>query len=583
MIDLVKEILEIIRRSGSRLKPGLIFIIVSGTILESLSIGLVVPAVLLLSKGNTAYIKPLFLVFTAVTGLQTYWAFLICALSVIVLFYLFKTLFIAFVNTRQNKFIFRLEVTISDKLLKTYLERPYAYHLHKNSAQLTKNIYYDVKQLCNTVNQALNLFSEGLVSALLILLLVYFQPGATLSAIALLGLVGFTFIRAVRKKLTRWAADRQKRDGERIKVLSNTLTNVKDIKLYGRYAEFYKANDEKSVPGAYATMKHANLQKLPTVWLEFIAVFSLIILIGVMIFRGNTLVSIIPMLTLFAAAMFRILPSMNRISSAYQIIKLYMPVIHSVHDELNMSTGISDQNNAVKHPLIFESKIELKNISFGYVSSQAPLFTGLSLTINKGSYVGLIGQSGAGKSTLIDIVIGLLTPQAGSVEIDGQNIDHNLRSWQDQIGYVAQTINLMDDTIGNNIAFGIAKDDIDMQLLQQAIADAQLDDFINNLPDGLETMVGERGVRLSGGQRQRIGIARALYNNPSVLVLDEATNSLDPKTEAEIMKSIKLLKAKKTILFVTHKNALLKDCDVVYEMKNRTLVSASMDFGLMHE
>ncbi len=572
MEKLIKETLSIIHKSGSKIKPAFLLSMLLGTVLESLSVGLIVPVIIILSKGVNIYTKPTFIFFTQITGSNNYWEFLIVALLLIVLFYLFKTFFITFVNKQHNKFIFSLEVEISEKLLRLYLNQPYPVYLKTNSAQLTKNVYFEVKQLSNTISQALTLTSEILVITLLGGILLIFQPQITIAVIFFVGIMIFLFIRYVRKQIKSWAADRLKNDGDRVKIISDAFNNIKDVKLYGRQNYFNNKYQHKSDLSVYASMKYANFLKLPSVWLEFIAVFSLISLIGIMLFRNYSWASIIPSLGLFAAVMFRVLPSLNRISSAYQTIRFYTPVIHTVYNELNLLKETGIEGSVGGEAIIFSSNIKLKNISFNYEDSPNFIFKNLSLTIIKGAYVGLIGHSGSGKSTLVDIIIGLLTPIEGKVEIDGGNIFNNLRSWQDQIGYVSQTINLTDDTIGNNIAFGIANEHIDKNLLSKAIDDAQLADFINSLPAGINTPVGEKGVRLSGGQRQRIGIARALYHNPTVLVFDEATNALDTKTEAELMKSIKLLKTKKTIIFITHKNALLKDCDIVYEVEDGKLV-----------
>lgn len=569
MRKLVKDFFNIINKSGSKLKTSLILISLFGAIFDSLSVSLVVPAVIFLSKRSNQYATQFFKLFIQITHCSSYLLFILSVLILIVAVYLCKTVFISFVYSKQNEFVFDLEGKISTKLLNVYLYQPYAFHLEKNSAELSKNIYYEVKQLCYTFGQILTFLSESLIVLLITLILIYFQPNLTLLAILFVGIGGVIFVRFVRKKMKIWAAARVNNDADRVRILGDALNNIKDIKLYGRDEKFRDDYNNKSNLSVHASMMYATFQRLPALWLEFSAIFILIFFLGAVILSGGQLFTIIPLLTLFAAAMFRILPSLNRISSAYQTIKFFTPIIHSVNNELNLP-GIVE--NADFDKLSFLSKIELKNISYSYQNSQAILFKELSLVIKKGDYIGIIGQSGSGKSTLVDIVIGLLSPTKGIVEVDGVNIHNNLRQWQNHIGYVQQDINLIDDTIANNIAFGIKSSLIDSVLIKQAVIDAQLEEFINMLPLGLQTIVGEKGVRLSGGQKQRIAIARALYNNPLVLVFDEATSSLDTKTEAEIMNSIKLLKTNKTIIFVTHKKSLLNDCDYVYEMKMGVLI-----------
>ncbi len=565
----IKKIRFIIFQSGANSSFYLITGLVIGTILESLSIGLIMPLIILLSQRKEVYHIKILYSFINATGIS-YPTFVCYLLLGLLLIYLVKSLFITYLTKKQHQYIFNLEAKASERLFKSYLQRPYSFYLQHNSSELIKNVYFEIKQLGFTINQAFIFFSEGLILLLLLVVLIYFEPKVSLIAIIFLGLTILIFTRFLKHKIKLWGNSRKQFDNEKVKILSDALSNIKDIKLYGRFMEFYTSYKIKNQPSVHASMKHATFLKLPSVWLEFLAVMGIVSLIGALEIQGNEIITALPLLSLFTAAAFRILPSLNRISSAYQTIKFHIPVVDSVYDEMRSLPG--EMPDIKKSPFIFSDRIELKSVYFSYENTNQYALKNITLTIKKGDYIGLIGDSGSGKSTLIDIIIGLLKPTEGDLFIDGQELAGSYRNWQDQIGYVAQTINLTDDTIKNNIAFGINEANIDNQKLNNAIEAAQLRQFIASLPAGVETLVGEKGVRISGGQRQRIGIARALYNDPLILVLDEATNSLDIPTEIEIINSVNLLKNKKTIIMVTHNPLLLTNCDSVYEIKNTELI-----------
>jgi ABC-type bacteriocin/lantibiotic exporter with double-glycine peptidase domain len=288
-----------------------------------------------------------------------------------------------------------------------------------------------------------------------------------------------------------------------------------------------------------------------------------------MILQGKPIEHLIPTVGLFVAAAFRMLPSITRIMNSIQIIKISNNSIDILYDEFKsfINYDISSHSN---DSITFNNNIKLHNIGFSYNNSK--FIEGLNLTIIKGETIGFIGQSGSGKSTIIDILLGLLKPKMGKILVDDKNVENNLRSWQDKIGYVPQTIFLTDDTLINNIAFGIEVNEIDNEKVLKCIQMAQLEEFIDSLPLGLHTFVGERGVRLSGGQRQRIGIARALYTNPEVLFLDEATSALDVNTEEHIMNMILQLKGEKTIIIVAHRHSTVKICDKIFKINHGKII-----------
>ncbi|MFM8836762.1 MAG: ABC transporter ATP-binding protein, partial [Actinomycetota bacterium] len=304
-------------------------------------------------------------------------------------------------------------------------------------------------------------------------------------------------------------------------------------------------------------------------WTEMLAMSGLIVVIWVMVWQGRTPERIIPLLGLFVVATWRFVPSINKVVALINNIRYSLPAVDSLYGEFEY---IKSQDEIVKSQVSFNDRVELRNLTFSYANTPAPSLRDVNVVVRKGETVGFIGPSGAGKSTLVDVILGLLPPSSGELLVDGVNMhEHNLE-WQSTIGYVAQAIYLTDDTIRRNVAFGIAERDVDEAALERALKSAQLWEFVESLPQKANTIVGERGIRVSGGQRQRIGIARALYHEPQVLVLDEATSSLDIETETEVMSAIRALQGFKTILIVAHRLSTVQHCDRVYKIEDATIV-----------
>jgi ABC-type multidrug transport system fused ATPase/permease subunit len=302
---------------------------------------------------------------------------------------------------------------------------------------------------------------------------------------------------------------------------------------------------------------------MPRLWLEVMAIGGLTGLVGVMLSAGNEPKEIVPVVGLFAATAFRVLPSVNKVVGSRQLLKVSRNAIETIYSDLQLP--LLNKTGLNKETLAFET-LQVENLTFAYEGIADSVLNDVNVHIQKGEAVGFVGQSGSGKSTLIDIMLGLLEPQNGSVSINGQTIENVKQSWQQQIGYIPQTIFLMDDSLRRNIAIGISDNEIDELAIVEALKSAQLEEFVASLPEGLDTVVGERGVRLSGGQRQRIGIARALYHRPSVLVLDEATSSLDTETEHGVMQAVQALQGDKTVIIVAHRLSTVEYCDRLYRL-----------------
>ena len=350
------------------------------------------------------------------------------------------------------------------------------------------------------------------------------------------------------------------------------LSGIKDIKILNREKNFLNIFKVHNSRFSIADRWYSTLQLLPKLLLEILAVIMLSLLILV-ITMNNSTTSLIPVLAAFAAAAFRIMPSMNRILTSLQALKFSLPSVEIIYSELKNQSGIKSKKkiNNISDKLNFKNKITIENLSFKYEGSIKNNLDNINFDISKREFVGFVGPSGSGKSTLVNLILGLLEPSNGNILVDGKSISENKVGWQNIIGYVPQDIYLIDDTIKKNIAFGIEEKDIDLMMMDKCLQAAQLSSFVEALPEKLHTIVGERGVRISGGQLQRIGIARALYNNPKILVLDEATSSLDVDTENKVMEGINKLKGLITILIISHRLSTVEKCDKIFSLSDGRL------------
>ena len=486
----------------------------------------------------------------------------------LVTIYVIKALFLGFLGWYQNRFSFGVQEHTSLRLFAVYLRQPYNFHLQRNSAQLITNVFHEVSNLWYLVlNPAMVVLSEGLVLVGVTCLLFVLEPVGALILMLVPSVGAWAFSYFTRARMLQLGYARQNHDVARIQRLQEGLGGVKEVKLLGREEGILAKYGRHNTESARVVRAQTTIQLLPRLGVEVVAVAGLAALVLTMIARGYTAAAIVPTLGLFAVAAFRLMPSVFRLISAVSNLSAGLPVIKMIREELQLAPAV-DPRSRSQTPQTegFRHDIQLMDVDFTYADAAAPALIGICIAIDKGESVGFVGPSGAGKSTLVDIVLGLLTPTTGRVMVDGRDIQENLRAWQAQVGYVPQSVYLSDDTLRHNVAFGLASHEIDDAAVQRAITAAQLDGFVATLPAGVDTFVGEHGVRLSGGQRQRIGIARALYHEPSVLVLDEATSALDKHTEHDVMQSVAALKSK-TVIVVSHRLSTVEYCSRLYRLE----------------
>jgi len=494
----------------------------------------------------------------------------------VILMMLISNSYQAFMTWVITYFTKKQESRLSVRLLNNYLMQPYGFFLLRNSSDLGKNVLSEVQGVTGGfVMQSLMIASKIIVSVFLFIMLVIVDPYIAFIASIFLGSIYFVIYRIVKQRLYKIGLSSTKNTFELYKAANESLSGIKDIKLHSTEEEFVNRFLIPSEKLASFGSQKILIASLPRYLLEVVAFGGVIALIISLISLTDDInSSIFPVISLYVMAGYRLMPAIQQIYSGFATLKFHLPAFDLLVKEFSNS-NVVHKDQLSKIPFSFSEKLEISNLNFTYESSEVSVLNNLSLDLYPNTTVGIVGSTGSGKTTLIDIILGLLTPVSGGISIDGVEINnHNKSLWQRHIGYVPQSIYLIDDTIIANIAFAVPANEISIEKAIKAAKIAELHDFISGLPDQYQTIVGERGVRLSGGQRQRIGIARALYHNPSVLVLDEATSSLDGITENIIMETIKKLSHKKTIIMIAHRLSTVKECDIIHLMSNGKILDS---------
>jgi len=564
--------MSLARRAWSLLNYGqkkyaiLIFVMMFfAMILETLSIGIIIPLISILLKGDigTTYFSYLF-VFAEprVTNL------IYIGFSLTLIVFLIKNLALTFNLWQQTKFLRDIQFELTNRLFKYYLKSEYMFFLQNNSAYLYRNLTDIIGSFASYIKGSMIFLSDIIVLIGIAFILFYVDFLGTIIILFSVGIVSLVIYVLTIGKISLLGEQRNIFGGELNKHLLQGMASAKDVKILDRETDLINQVDKNLSKHTRLTQIINFITGLPRFSFEMLMVVTFTILVFVMIGAERDMLDIIQYLGIFAVASFRIVPGASRILSSFQNIKYIEPSVKILIKEFDSKNNFYGKKNHkpknLNMPLNFQKEIKLTNLSFSYPTRKEFLLSNMSMSIKKGDFVGIIGETGCGKSTLINLFIGLLNPLEGKVEVDGLNINSNITEWYKKIGYVPQSVYLTDDTIKKNIAFGLLEDNIDDDLIKQAVKKANLDKFLNNLSDGLETIVGEKGIRLSGGQQQRIGIARALYRDPDILILDEATSSLDLLTEKKIMESIHFLKRTKTLIIITHRLPTVKNCDMLF-------------------
>jgi ABC-type multidrug transport system fused ATPase/permease subunit len=468
------------------------------------------------------------------------------------------------------------------RVMREFLNRPYEDYLGADIPTVFRITDSDIPRVFSLMLAMLSMATELVVSIFLGAVLLFVNWQMTVLMVVVLLIMTLISTKLLKPKLNDIGRENQNTQSRIAKWRIQAIYGLKDVKVLNRQDFFIRNYYESGRVGANIARDYAVLNSVPRLMIETVFMATVILYILVYILRGGDATMLIPQLTAFGVAAIRIMPSANRINTymteiAYNQYRLDF-VYENLTESMKTDKAMRAERAAIAGPeLHLEKEIELKGITFAYPDSDVRIFENANMLVKKGQSVGIMGPSGAGKSTIVDILLGLLHVQAGEIMCDGSNIFSNYDSWLAQIGYIPQSIYLVDESIRENIAFGIDADRIDEDRIWQVMEEAQLADFVRTLPEGLDTTIGDRGVRLSGGQRQRIGIARALYHNPEILVFDEATSALDNETEAAVMEAINSFHGRKTMVIIAHRLNTIENCDVIYEVKDEKIKETTLE------
>lgn len=472
----------------------------------------------------------------------------------------------------QNRIAQNAGVVVSDRLLHGYLRMPYAFHLERNSSELIRNVQGISSELASYVFvPAVQLASEVLLVLGITTVVVFAAPVAT--GLVLLGLfpVVLLTLRLVQPRLATMGAASQELWSENLKSLQQGLQGIRDIRLGGREKFFQLQYLKSRAALARVAYLRGLLTDLPRVVIETSVILATLVFLTVSVVLIGTNDSAFPILGLFTYTALRILPSVNRIVANLNMVKFGAAGINILFEDLKLLERLSTETPATRE-VAFEDRIEVTKVSFRYGPTEPLVLHDVNFTVRKGEFVGIVGSTGSGKTTLVDIILGLLTPQEGAVEVDGINIEENLRSWHRHIGLVSQQLFVLDDTIRNNVALGTEHEEIDDERVWWALETAQLAEFVQGLPRGVNSFVGERGVRISGGERQRLTIARALYRDPQLLIFDEGTSALDSATEEKVISALRRHRPRKTMVHIAHRLTTLREAGLIVVLENGRVV-----------
>ena len=576
MIKILKKMNRLLDAKQKRLMVLIVFLMLIGGILESLSISVVIPVIEVLLDPEAVVNNKYFAALYNGLGLTSVTQFTIVMMLALIGAFVLKNLFLFLQSVVQLRFVYTNQFATSRKMMINFMNRPYEYYLNADTAVIQRSITSDVNNMYGLILSLLQLVSEMVVFACLVAVLLVVDAKMIMTIAALLVVVLLLIKVVIKPIMVRAGQENQDYYSGLFKWIEQAVMGIKEIKIANK--EQYFINEYAKCGFGYvsAVQRYNLFNSTPRLLIETVCIAGLVLYMLVVMLQGATVTEMLPQLTTFGLAAMRLIPSANRINNYLTNISYFEPFFMGVSDHLQ--EDIHDESivydvEAYAHAkkidkMDIAKEITLQDITYKYPNTETLIFDHADMTIPIGSAIGIVGTSGSGKTTIVDVMLGLLQLQTGNILADGVDVSTNYEGWLKNIGYIPQTIFMIDSTIRKNVAFGFADEDIDDERVWEVLKEAQLDEFVRGLPDGLDTGIGERGIRISGGQRQRIGIARALYEDPEVLVLDEATSALDNDTEAAIMDSINRLHGKKTLVIIAHRLQTIEKCDMVFRVEN---------------
>ncbi|MDR2590995.1 MAG: ABC transporter ATP-binding protein/permease [Oscillospiraceae bacterium] len=566
---ILKELNSIFNRKTKIKLFILLVAIIIGATLEVLALSIISPLISVLLDNETIYSNELtnFIYYhLGFSSINTFLAFLAFILFTV---YIIRGIYLYILAKIQYNFIARKQSELSIKILEKIQSNSYLYHTGKNIAELQRIVLGDVHGMFLSITAILLFLTDAFMVLFIMIYLLIISPIMTLCVVTLAGICLFLYFAIFRRLIIYLGQKNRASNINMTKSVNQALGGIKEVKVLQREAYFRNIFKKSSDSAAKTTAHFQLLSAMPVLIIETVCFGGTFLFLSILIFSGVDISYLIPQLSIFVLAAFRLLPALSRQASKLNAIIFQRPAIDGVYKTLNVdnhSTFLPPKQD-ISSPSIFSNNIDIYNISFQYPHTQKPVLENVLFTIPENKSIALIGTTGSGKTTLIDLILGIIAPNNGCISYKGMYSTLD-RIWSKSFGYIPQQIYLLDETILKNVAFGIDENMIEEIKVWKALEQAQIADFVRTLPDGLETIIGDRGIRLSGGQRQRISIARALYEDPPILVLDEATSSLDDDTETAVMEAITGFHGKKTIIIVAHRLSTIEHCDIVYKVDN---------------
>ena len=551
----------------------LLVAIIIGALLETLALSLISPFISILLDNSMLETNRYVNFAYNLLGFSSTGAFLALLTFLLAGVYIFRGVYLYALTKIQFRVIARRQVNLSDRLLRKILEYPYLYHSGKNLAELQRIIISDSSSMFAMITSLLLMLSDFFMTFFVMLFLLVVSPGITLGVIVMALCFVLFYFKLFRRKIAVTGEKNRLANIGMWKTVNQALGGIKEVKLLRREDYFHQTFKKFSDVFVKTETQFRALDALPKLMIESICFGGAFIIIGAFILAGSDIAGLIPQLSVFVLAAFRLLPAISRQVNYLNQVIYYRASVDAVYKSLFEEEEIAVATAAAKIDLpTGVSGIVVSDVTFQYPNTPSPVLKDVSLVVPDKKSVAFIGPSGAGKTTLADIILGVLNPEKGGVFFEDRSIHSSFDEWSSNVGYIPQQIYLLDESIIENVAFGIDRADIDEDKVWHSLEQAQLADFVRSMTEGLETVVGDRGIRLSGGQRQRIGIARALYNNPTILVLDEATSSLDTETEKAVMEAIEKFQGDKTMIIIAHRLSTIENCDIIYRVEDRGVV-----------
>lgn len=582
-MNILKKIGYIFSKNQKIKSVGLCIGLFIGALFELVGISFITELITLITDPSKIHSTAIFQKVYDLLGLKSDREFFLWLVIGLIVVYVVKNSYLLWINYVQYTFVFNNQLRLSGRLIDCYMKKPYTYHLDKNSAEMVRNVMLDSERFFQMLLAVFCMFSEVLVSVLLCIYLFVVDWFITVSVVVILGVFSAVYLLLFKNKAKEYGQVNQVYDGKMHQSINQALGAVKDIKILHREKYFSNAFIGYGKKKMRAVRNNNVLGQAPKYLIETITIGAVLFVIVMKIYQGQDLTTMIPQLAAFAIAAFKLLPSVSKINNYLNLVIFLKPSVDLIYRDIKDTEDM--QNFELSDAILPEDyfannhpeSVSVSHLFYRYPHTDRDVLRDVTFDIPLGSAVGLIGPSGAGKSTLADIILGILTPTGGTVNYGTMNVHEHPLKWSKKLAYIPQSIFLSDETIRNNVAFGIEEEDIDETKVWEALEEAQLKEFVESLPDGLDTEVGERGVRLSGGQRQRIGIARALYDNPEILVLDEATSALDSETETAVMEAIDSLTGRKTLIIIAHRLTTIRNCNYIFKVEDGQISSVDPD------